>query len=58
MPGASGVQDFATAAAVRDRLSAMGVPLAQLGWQQHGLLGWLSQRAEQLGFAFPTGLPP
>ena len=50
------LQDYATAVDVRDRLSALGVPLAQLSWRQHGLLGWLSQRAEQLGFTFPTGL--
>ena len=52
-PRTGALQDYSTAAAVRDRLSALGVPLAQLSWQDHGLLGWLSQRVRTAGLRLP-----
>ena len=49
------LQDYGAAAQIRDRLAAIGVPPGHLDWSTFGLLGWLIQRAEQLGFAYPTG---
>ena len=30
---------------------------AQLDFRQYGILDWLAERAEQLGFSYPTGKP-
>ncbi|KAG2497537.1 hypothetical protein HYH03_004284 [Edaphochlamys debaryana] len=55
------IQDFKLAAAVRDRLAALaaeggegGGKGARIDWASTGMPPWLLDRAERLGFRFPT----
>lgn len=56
-------EDYALASRLRDRLkgllgdagSSKGLPG---DWQSLGILDWLAERAERLGYRFPTGDDP
>lgn len=50
-------EDYALAAVLRDALTRlMGENPKPADWQQMGVLDWLAERAERLGFRYPTGV--
>lgn len=49
-------EDYARAAALRNQLQKLqGGESLSLDWRSVGILDWLAERAEQLGYKFPTG---
>lgn len=49
-------ENYAQAATLRDKLRELqGEQGASLDWRALGVLEWLAERAEQMGFKFPTG---
>lgn len=54
-------EDYARASRLRDRLKSLLGDSGKSGlpadWQALGILEWLANRAERLGYRFPTGMP-
>ncbi len=51
-------EDYARASQLRDKLKALqGTSDAIADWREYGCPDWLADRAEKLGFRFPTGMP-
>ena len=49
-------EDYGLAARLRNQLQGLGeVAKGNLDWRSFGCPEWLAERAEQLGFKFPTG---
>ena len=48
-------EDWKQAAKLRDALHAQTGGASQLDWRQYGLPEWLADRADRLGYRFPTG---
>lgn len=50
-------EDYALAAQLRNVLSALlGEQPTPSDWRQSGILDWIAERAERLGFRYPTGM--
>lgn len=52
-------EDYARASQLRDQLKAIqGSSDSLADWREYGCPDWLADRAEKLGFRFPTGIIP
>ena len=48
-------EDYRRASQIRDHLQKQGSSKVILDWRAAGVPEWLAERAEQMGFRFPTG---
>lgn len=48
-------EQYSLAASLRDKLRSTGKGHGRLDWRALGMPDWLAERAEQMGFKYPTG---